>query len=270
MSKTENQPDWDKIAEKFDLWLPQLAPVGEAILEKLGAKSGDRIIDLGSGTGEPALSLARKMTGQVTITGIDSADGMVNVAQQKVIDEKLQGIEFRTMSAEQIRFEDNQFDRALCRFGVMLFDDPLKGLKEMRRVLKPNGYFSLAVWGAAETMLTLYWTYEAFKNRIDEDLYPPLAKVTSLGAPHTMETLLKKAGFHEFTIEPITFHYKFKSFDAYWDTVEASDILKMQYDALPDEQKPEIRNEVSRFARNFIKDGTLTIPHEYLLVSGKK
>jgi len=270
MSKIDNQPDWDKIAEKFDIWLPQLAPVGDALLRKLEAKNGDRIIDLGSGTGEPALSLARKMGGQVTITGIDAAAGMVKVAQNKVQDEKLQGIEFKTMPAEHIDFADNHFDRALCRFGVMLFEDPLKGLKEMHRVLKPDGHFSLAVWSTPETMLTLYWTYEVFKHRIAEDLYPPLAKVTSLGAPGIMAALLKEAGFQDFSIEPITFHYEFESFDAYWDAVEASDILKMQFDALPTEQRPEIRNEVGRFARDFIKDGILVIPHEYLLVSGNK
>jgi len=270
MSEKDNQPNWGEIAEKFDIWLPQLAPVGEALLETLAAKNGDRILDLGSGTGEPALSLARKMNGQVSIIGIDAAQGMVKVAQKKVIDEKLPGIEFQTMPAESISFDDNHFDRALCRFGVMLFEDPLKGLQEMHRVLKPGGHFSLAVWSTPETMLTLYWTYEVFKHRIAEDLYPPLKKVTSLGAPGLMETLLKEAGFDDFNVESITFHYKFESFDAYWDAVEASDILKMQYDALPDEERPQIRHEVGRFARDFIKDGVLVIPHDYLLVTGTK
>lgn len=265
-----NQPDWDKIAEKFDIWLPQLAPVGDAVLNALDAQPGDRIIDLGSGTGEPALTLARSMDGQIQITGIDAADGMVKVAQGKVTSEALKGISFQTMPAENMSFADNTFDRALCRFGVMLFADPLQGMKEMHRVLKPGGRYSLAVWSTPETMLTLHWTYQVFQDRITEEFYPPLAKVTSLGAPGIVERLMQDAGFSDITVETNTFHYQFDSFDAYWDAVETSDLLKMQYDALPDEQRGEIRNEVGRFARDFVIDGNLVIPHDYLLVYGNK
>lgn len=270
MSAQDNQPDWDKIAEKFDIWLPQLAPVGESVLEALDAQPGDHIVDLGSGTGEPALTLARRMKGHIQITGIDAADGMVKVAQKKVVNERLAGITFSTMPAEKMDYEDSSFDRALCRFGVMLFEDPLQGLKEMHRVLKPGGRFALAVWSVPETMRTLYWSYEVFKHRIEEDYHPPLAKVTSLGAPGIMDNLLQEAGFNQFTIDAKTFHYQFESFKAYWDAVEASDILKMQYDALPENQRENIRDEVGRFAKDFIHNGNLIIPHEYLLVTGNK
>lgn len=270
MSVQDNQPDWDKIAEKFDIWLPQLAPVGDALLEVLDAQAGEHIIDLGSGTGEPALTLARNMSDQIRITGVDAADGMVKVAQKKVTVENLRGIEFQTMPAEKLEFADNTFDRALCRFGVMLFEDPLQGLKEMHRVLKPGGRIAIAVWSTPETMTTLMWSYEVFKNLVDEEYYPPLAKVTSLGPPGILENLLEKAGFNHYEIKPVTLYYEFDSFDAYWDAVEASDILKTQYDALPDEQRGRVRDEVGHFARDCIKEGQLTIPHEYLLVSANK
>lgn len=270
MGVEDNQPDWGKMAEKFDIWLPQIAPVGSAILEKLAAQAGDHVLDIASGTGEPALTLARRMGEQIQITGIDAAEGMVKVAQQKVDAEKLPGISFQTMPAEKMSFADNSFDRTLCRFGVMLFEDPLQGLQEMHRVLKPQGHFSLAVWSTPETMPTLQWSYEVFKDRVEPDYYPPLAKVTSLGAPGLMESLLNKAGFSDFTVEARTFHYNFDSFDAYWDAVEASDLLKMQYDQLAEDQRHLIRDEIGRFARDFIKDGQLTIPHEFLLIHGSK
>ncbi|MGD8570526.1 MAG: class I SAM-dependent methyltransferase [Gammaproteobacteria bacterium] len=270
MSANENQPDWDKIAEKFDIWLPQIAPVGDALLAALETQPGDKIIDMGSGTGEPALTLARRMKDEIDITGIDAAEGMVKVAQKKVTDENLSGIRFTTMPAENMSFADNSFDRALCRFGVMLFKDPLQGLKEMGRVLKPDGRFALAVWSTSDTMRTMQWSYEVFKHRLDEEYHPPLAKVTSLGKPGLMEDLLHQAGLNRFTIEAKTFHYQFESFDDYWNAVEASDILKMQYDALPDDQRHQIRDEVGEFARDFVKDGNLVIPHDYLLVSGNK
>jgi len=270
MGAEENQPDWDQIAEKFDHWLPQLAPVGEALISALQAQAGTTILDVASGTGEPALSLARQLGDQASITGIDAAPGMVHIAQAKAERECLNNIRFQAMPAEQMDFADRSFDRVLCRFGVMLFHDPLQGLKEMHRVLKDGGRFAIAVWSTAETMPTLCWTYEVFKGRIAEDLYPPLPKVTSLGPPGIVESLMSAAGFANFRVEKKTLHYQFASFDDYWDTVEASDILKMQYDALPADQRDSIRDEVARFARDFVQDGRLIIPHEYLLVSGDK
>ncbi|MBK8164322.1 MAG: class I SAM-dependent methyltransferase [Gammaproteobacteria bacterium] len=58
----------------------------------------------------------------------------------------LTNVSFRTMPAEHLDFADASFDKALCRFGVMLFEDPLKGCREIHRVLKPGGAFAFAVW----------------------------------------------------------------------------------------------------------------------------
>ena len=270
MSSADNQPDWDKIAEKFDMWLPQLAPVGEALLGRLNVQAGERVIDLASGTGEPALTLARQMQGKIELTGVDAADGMVKVANQKVAQESLEGISFQTMPAEALSFDDNSFDCALCRFGVMLFEDSLKGLQEMHRVLKPSGRFALSVWSTPETMPTLHWSYKVMAPRLSEELHPPLVKVTSLGGPGVLEDLLYKAGFNEFDIQTMPLNYDFESFDAYWDLVEASDILKMQYDALPIDARAEIRDEVGRMAKDFVVGGRLIVPHEVLIASGTK
>ncbi|MBI3774811.1 MAG: methyltransferase domain-containing protein [Gammaproteobacteria bacterium] len=92
-----NQPDWEKIAEKFDLWLPHLAPVGEVLLDKLAAQPGNRILDVASGTGEPALTLAQRMGNRVTITGTDAAAALVRVAQNKAQQLRLNHLQFETL-----------------------------------------------------------------------------------------------------------------------------------------------------------------------------
>lgn len=269
MSAKNNQPDWDRIAEKFDIFLPQIAPVGEALLAELDAVPGDKVLDLASGTGEPALTLARRQP-HVEITGIDAADGMVRVAQKKVAVERLSNIGFTTMAAEHLGYDDDSFDRILCRFGMMLFQDPLQGCREMHRVLKPGGRFALAVWSTPETMTTMRWAMQVFKDRVPEEHQPPIDKVTSLGHPGILDELLTKAGFADFQIKPQRFDYQYASFEEYWNAMEASDILKQQFDALPAEQRGTIRDEIARFARDFHTDHGLVIPHEYLLASGVK
>jgi len=270
MGANNNQPDWHAIAEKFDIWLPQIEPVGEALLDVLQAKQGDHILDIASGTGEPALTLAQRMQDDINVIGVDAAEGMIGVAQQKVSDLGLNNIRFQTMPAENLDFTDESFDKVLCRFGVMLFEDPLTGLKEMRRVLKPGGRYAFSIWGEAETMPVMYWSYEVFKDKVPEDVVPPLAKITSLGAPGAIDTMLAEAGFTDINVERRTFQYKFDSFEAYWDAVEASDILKQQFDALPDSSREVVRNEVAGFANKYIGENGLMVPHDFLLAYGTK
>jgi ubiquinone/menaquinone biosynthesis C-methylase UbiE len=266
---TQNQPDWDKLAEKFDLFLPQLAPVGEALIATLNIEPGEMIIDLASGTGEPAITLAQRNP-HVRVVGTDAAPGMVSAAQNKVKAERLDNIEFVPMPAEQLEFADASFDKALCRFGVMLFADPQQGLKEMHRVLKPGAQFALAVWSTPETMTTLLWAHHVFKDRLSEEDQPPLEKATSLGGAGVLEEMLQQAGFTQFSVERKQFDYRFNSFDEYWNLMEASDIMKQQFDALPEGERDNVRDEVARFARDFQGENGLVIPHEYLLAHGIK
>ncbi|HKJ83769.1 MAG TPA: class I SAM-dependent methyltransferase [Mariprofundaceae bacterium] len=267
MSKEAQQPDWGRIAEKFDLWLPYIAPVGKAMLEVLPVAPGDKVLDVACGTGEPALSIARNNP-KAEITAIDAAPPMMEVARRKAAEEILENITFEAMPAEAIRFEDTSFDKLCCRFGVMLFEDSQQGLNEMCRVLKPGGRFVLAVWGTPETMTTMDWARRAFAGRIPEEDYPAVEKISSLGEPGRLEAMLEKAGFDEFTVTRRTFHYRFPSFGAYWDLVEVSDILKQQFDALPEGERSAVRDDVAAFAREFHGKEGLAIPHDYLLANG--
>ena len=266
---TSNQPDWHKIAEKFDLWLTHIQPVGDEMLNAFQPKSGDKILDVASGTGEPALTLARRRE-DVSIIGVDAAEGMINVAQSKVNNEALENISFSVMPAEKLSLDDNSVDHVICRFGVMLFDDPLTGLKEIYRVLKPGGQFVIAVWGERDKMPTMTWSYEVFKDKVSEDDMPPLKIVTSLGAPGAVDTLLNQAGFSSFKVERKEFEYDFESFDDYWSLIEASDILKRQFDSLPVTEHEKVKNEVAGFADEYVSDSGLKVPHEYILVYGQK
>lgn len=119
-------------------------------------------------------------------------------------------------------------------------------------------------------MPIMQWSYEAFSAHLPEDLRPPLAQVTSLGAPGLLQDLLNAAGFAGFSVTSKAFDYHFESFEDFWDTVEASDILKQQYDALAPGERGKIRDEVGRFARDFIHGGQLRIPHQYLVATGVK
>ena len=263
------EPDWGAVAEKFDLWLPHLAPVGEALIEKLQPVPGHRVLDIACGTGEPALTMARRRP-DLEIEGVDVAEGMVKAAQAKAEREELSNARFRAMPAEHLAFADASFHRVVCRFGVMLFQDPFQGLKEMHRVLKPEGRVAVAVWGSADSLPSFRWHHEAFRERLPEELHPPLEKVASLSEPGALKRLMEQAGFREVAVESRQVEYRFDSFDHYWNTVEASQVLSQQFQALPEGQLQQVRDEVALMAREYLVDGRLVVPHQFLVASGWK
>ena len=263
------EPDWGAVAEKFDLWLPHLAPVGEALIEKLQVESGQRVLDVACGTGEPALTLARRWP-NLEVEGVDAAEGMVRAAQTKAEKEGLSNVHFRVMPAERLDFEEKTFHRVVCRFGVMLFQDSLKGLKEMLRVLKPGGRVAVAVWGNADSLPSFRWHHQAFESRLPKEQLPPLDKVASLGDPVALHQLMTQAGFQDVEVENRQVEYHFDSIDHYWNTVEASQVLAQQFQALPKDQLQQIRDEVTLMAQEYLVDGRLVVPHRYVVGWGMK
>jgi ubiquinone/menaquinone biosynthesis C-methylase UbiE len=270
MSQTE-QPDWDRIAEKFDLWLPYIEPAAEALISRLDAHPDQAILDVACGTGEPALTLARRLGGRARITGTDQAPGMVRAASAKAAAEGLEGITFRAMAAESMDFPDASFDRVICRFGVMLFSDPVAGLAEMWRVLKPGGRFALAVWGDPEVVAITRIFAEAIEPRIPDGVQNPLAQITSLGPSGVLEAALETAGFESFSIVRDRLDYHFESFEAYWKLVEDSAIIAKLLDAIPADQHAALRDEVAGVARAYHQeDGRLVLPNAYLVAHGTR
>ncbi len=264
MSRADNQPDWDTLAEKFDLWAPHIAPVGEALLAALNAQPGDHILDLASGTGEPALTLAKQQP-RVTITGTDAAAGMVQVAERKAREQSLDNLRFQTMAAEALSFPDNHFDHLSCRFGVMLFADPEAGLQQMLRVLKPGGRCALAVWDTLKGMTGVYWTQQVFKDRIPESEQPAVDKIVSM-SDGVLEGLLEKVGFSAIETQLNCFAYHFADFEAYWQNSVDSAIMKQQLDALQPGKLDEVKRAFAALAQPYQTDAGLVIPHEYRLV----
>ncbi|MDH5527677.1 MAG: class I SAM-dependent methyltransferase [Nitrospirota bacterium] len=267
-----NQPDWQRIAEKFDYWLPYIAPVGEILIESVAVRPGDRLLDVACGTGEPGLTVARRLGSQVQVTLTDAAEGMIGAARKKAQREGLDNVQFSAMPAHELNFPDCTFDRVLCRFGVMFFPDPVVGLGKIWRVLKPGGRFALAVWAGADRMPLMRISAEVINPLLPPDTPKvALAQVTSLGAEGVLDAALQAAGFSNFTISHHELEYIFPSFDAYWDLTESSEIIKQQMDALTPEQQAMVRDEVANLARAYhTKDGTLVLPHTYIVASGTR
>ncbi len=267
---SNNQPDWDVLAERFDLWLPYLAPVNEPLLAGLKIERSAtplRMLDVACGTGEPSMSLLEAFGEAIDLQGVDAAEGMLGPARKKAA---ARGIEvpFDCMPAEALVFDDNQFDRIVSRFGVMLFTDSQAGLKEMARVLAPGGRISIAVWGQAHEMGGFLLTDNAIKAQLP-DAATPFAAVTSLGQPAVLEAMLKTAGFTDIEITAHQLPFRFDHFDQYWDLMEQSGVLSAPLGQMTADQQAAMRQQLADDIAALCPGDSLDLPQTYLTASAR-
>jgi len=135
---------FDNIAERYDL-LNRILSLGidqswrRKTVDALGLKSGDRALDLATGTGDLALLIARRSPDS-RVTGVDPSRGMLGVGLVKIAEADLKDrIELLSGDAQDLQFADNSFDGTTIAFGIRNVPDRERGLSEMARVTKPGG-----------------------------------------------------------------------------------------------------------------------------------
>ena len=146
--------EWRAAAPFWRKWSSQLAfqsrEATELVVKGAALAPGLYVLDLASGSGEPALSVSAAVGPQGRVMATDLLLEMLEVAKENAASRRLTNIEFRAADAEQLPFPDRYFDRVTCRFGIMFIPDIQKALGEMRRVLKPGGRVSFVTWGPLE------------------------------------------------------------------------------------------------------------------------
>ena len=106
------------------------------------------------------------------VISTDFAPAMVEAAQRLSTRLGVTGIEHRVVDAENIDLPDASVDGVLCRWGLMLFGDPVRALAEIRRVLRPGGRFACSVWATADANP---WASVAGRAMAEAGVMPPPA-----------------------------------------------------------------------------------------------
>jgi phosphatidylethanolamine/phosphatidyl-N-methylethanolamine N-methyltransferase len=127
---------YEKLAKVYDLTFgPALHPGRLVALEGMGLKPGDRILEVGIGTGINAPLYPR----ECHVTGIDFSASMLDKARQRVEQKGLSNVRLMEMDAARLSFPDNSFDVVYAPYVISVVPDPVRVVGEMRRVCRPGG-----------------------------------------------------------------------------------------------------------------------------------
>jgi ubiquinone/menaquinone biosynthesis C-methylase UbiE len=249
------------------------AALSRALIEDANLSSGQAVIDVGGGSGEPSLTIAPIVGERGSVIYTDPAGGMVKAARDEARRRGHRNIEFHQCPAEQLPFSNNSFDAAVSRLSAMFFPDVLSGLREMLRVVKPGGHLSFVVWAGREVnpfFSVVTTVLDRFVPADAEDEDAPAA--FRFATPGKLAKLLTEAGATSVTERALAFTIEAPiTVERFWELrTEMSDTFRKKLGKLVPDQVAAIRYTVQKAVGSYFKTGGMSFPAQALVVTGRK
>ena len=206
--KETTREQWQQAADPWHRWGPTIEDwLGEStrvMLDLAEIGTGDRVLDLATGAGEPALTIAERVgpTGYVLAT--DIAPNILAFAAQEAANRGLTNLETRVMDGERLDLPDESFDVVTSRVGLIYFPDQQGALAETRRVLKPGGRVAAIVYTTPER--NPFFSIPVGIIRRRANLPPPAPGQPgpfSLGGEGVLAAAFEQAGFTDVRTEVV-------------------------------------------------------------------
>jgi len=236
----------------------------ETLLDAVQAMEGTTLLDIATGPGYVA---AQALKRQCKVIGVDFSEAMITKAQKLNPNIKfVQGI------AEDLPFEEAQFDAVVMNFGILHLAEPDKAISEAFRVIRPQGQLAFTVWDLPEKALGIQIVHEAIQSQGNLAIAlpegPPFFHFSN---PKNCIDSLTKAGFRDPVVEPISLMWELETveelFDAFYQgTARTGGFLRTQSSQFIE----KIRAAVQETASKYMSNNKLVLPMPALVASAQK
>ena len=277
-SKPDSQPGWGSqfrlvAAEKWKAKSAAIGqPVTDALVEYAQPRPGMRVLDLASGTGEPAISLASRVGAEGRVTALDLSADLLEIAAQRARARGLNNLLTQQADAHNLPFPDNSFDLATSRFGVMFFRDPALALREVLRVLRPRARACFLAWGPFDQP---YW--QSMMGVVHRHVGGPLLQPGGpdpfrFAEPGSLVAVLRDAGFRQVEEETRTLPWTWPGpVEEVWEQARAVAVpFRPMLERVPEKKWPEIHAEVHAAVRRYYDGEKVAFGASVVLASGRK
>ena len=257
-------------------WKAKSAAMGrdvtEALVQYARPKSGMKVLDLASGTGEPAISLAARVGSEGHVTALDLSSELLEIATKRAEERGLTNFSIQQADAHQLPFPDQSFHLVTSRFGVMFFQDCEKALREVQRVLKPGARTCFLAWGPFEQPYFSSMIGVVVKHVGGPALVPGGPDPFRFAQPGSLSSMLRKAGFSNVEEETITLPWTWPgTAEEVWEQAQAvaAPFLPL-LQRIPAEKRAEIDRQVIRSVQQYADGPNIKFGAVVVLASGTR
>jgi ubiquinone/menaquinone biosynthesis C-methylase UbiE len=222
---------------------------------------GMRVLDVASGSGQPAFEAAVRVGPGGGVIAIDISPDMVACASRRGRAAGMVNLEFLEMDAEDLRFADDTFDAVTCACGLMFFPDASGALAEIRRVLRPGGRLAVAVWDQPSRC-----SFMTVAGRSVAQFFPPSSPDPKapggfrFSRPGELEALLLDAGFRDVRVESLPMTIDLASAGEYWEAfMDMAAGAREKMASLSDGDRGRLKALVEESCAPYVADGRLRL-----------
>ncbi len=208
-ANVEQAEFWSQLAPtwlEFEDQLEQVGgPPGELAMARLELLPGQRVVDLGCGSGRTTLELAARVGPGGEAVGVDISAGMLARARERAARSGTGNVEFVYADVQVHELGEARFDAAHSRFGVMFFADPVAAFANIRKALRPGAVLSFVCWQSVfdnEWMLIPGAAVAGVTGSLPPMPGPDEPGPFSLADPGRVHAVLVAAGFGSVTVAP--------------------------------------------------------------------
>ena len=219
---------WDAAARGWDAYSPEirawLRSTTDAMIAMADVMPGARVLDVAAGAGDQTLTIAERVGPAGAVLATDLSPAIVALANDRARRAGLRNVQCRVADGEDLQVEAAAFDAAVCRLGLMLLPNPLQGLREMHRALRPGGGVCTVVFSVPERnpcVTILMATSLRHAGLPARDPGAP-GSLFSLAQPRRIDALFLEAGFRDVATTAVDAVFRMPSVDDYLAFVRSS------------------------------------------------
>jgi ubiquinone/menaquinone biosynthesis C-methylase UbiE len=197
-----NGPGGQRWADRQQAQDILLAPVADLLIDRAGPATGERIIDVGCGSGATSVVFARKVGATGHVLGIDVSAPMLARARRTAPAEL--AVDFALADATVYPFDPASFDLLASRFGVMFFAEPVLSFTNMRKALRPSGRLAFACWREPRENPWMMAPLQAVYKHVPKmpQQGPEDPGPFAFASEERVHRILDAAGFSQIAMEP--------------------------------------------------------------------